>query len=154
MGRPSIYSEELATRICELVATHPYGLPKLCAMFPELPTRETINVWRWNKKDFSDKYAEAKRFQAEMMVESFEDILDETQECVYDDEAGVKRVDNGIISQARLKIDTRKWTASKLAPKIYGDQKQVEELQSQNERYLKELQELKAQLDAKNRKEY
>lgn len=154
IGRPTVYSEELAERICTLVATHPIGLPKLCKIYSDLPTAETIRVWRWEKENFSANYAEAKRFQAELMAESLEEVIDETADYVYQDENGVKRVDSGLVAKARLVIDTRKWTASKLAPKIYGDQKQVEELQSQNESIKRELEELRAKLAKQNEREY
>ena len=125
VGRPTIFTQELTDKICKIVATNPYGLPKLCAMFPELPSYETIRVWRWENKEFSAKYAEAKRFQAEIMAESIEDIIDETMIYLYEDE-GVTKIDSGIIAQARLRVDSRKWTASKLAPKIYGDNSRIE----------------------------
>lgn len=123
-GRPTKYTPELANRICEIVATNPEGLPTLCKKFEELPTPDTIRRWRWDLPEFSAKYAEAKRFQAEIMAESIEDVIDETLNAVYY-ENGAAKVDGGIIAQARLRVDSRKWTASKLAPKIYGDKQQV-----------------------------
>lgn len=137
-GRPTLYSEELADRICEIVATHPEGLPTLCKRFDELPTSETIRVWRWSKPEFSAKYAEAKRFQAEIMAESIEDIIDETAEFIYFDENGIRRLDTGILGHARLRVDSRKWHASKLAPKIYGDKQQTE-VTVKHEESLKDL---------------
>ena len=124
-GRPSIYTPELAELICQRVATNPIGLPTLCKKFEDLPHPDTIRVWRWEKPEFSAKYAEAKRFQAEIMAESIEEVIDETMHSVYYED-GVARIDSGIIAQARLRVDSRKWTASKLAPKIYGDRSSVE----------------------------
>ena len=126
-GRPTIYTEELANKICELVATHPYGLPKLCKMFPELPNKDTINVWRWEKPGFSAKYTEAKQFQSELMAESIEDVAEELHESSYVDGMGVTKIDPGMLGYARLVCDNRKWTAAKLAPKIYGERKQPED---------------------------
>jgi len=125
-GRPSIYTPELADLICKRVATNPVGLPALCKMFPELPSYDTIRVWRWDRPEFSAKYAEAKRFQAELMAESIEDIIDETLQYSYQDGEGVTRLDSGILGHARLRVDSRRWHASKLAPKIYGDKQQTE----------------------------
>ena len=126
VGRPSIYTPELADLICKRVATNPVGLPTICKMFPELPSYDTIRVWRWDKPGFSAKYAEAKRFQAELMAESIEDIIDETLQYSYEDGEGVTRLDSGILGHARLRVDSRRWHASKLAPKIYGDKQQTE----------------------------
>lgn len=153
-GRPSIYTEELANRICHLVAINPIGLPKLCAKYDELPDPDTIRSWRWSKPQFSAKYNEAKRFQSEIMAESIEDISDEVVEKMYEDEEGVTRVDSGIVSLAKLKVDSRKWTASKLAPKIYGDRQIIEQTTAENETLKAELAALKKELDAKNAKEF
>jgi hypothetical protein len=155
-GRPTKYTEELAQRICELVATNPLGLPALCRKFPELPNQDTINVWRWEKDGFSDKYTRAKQFQAELMAESIEDVIDETLGSIYLDEHGSQRLDSGILGHARLKVDSRKWTASKLAPKIYGDRMHVsdESKSSENEALKAELIELRAKLAEQNKSEY
>lgn len=126
-GRPTKYTPELADRICEIVATNPQGLPTICRNFPELPTAETIRVWRWEKTDFSVKYTEAKRFQAELMAESIEEVTEELLKCAYTDDAtGASKLDSGMVGYARLVIDSRKWQASKLAPKIYGDKLQTD----------------------------
>lgn len=153
-GRPSIYTEELASRICEIVATNPVGLPTLCKMFPEIPSYETINVWRWNKPGFADRYAEAKRLQAEIMVESCEDIILDMNQFKFIDKDGARRLDSGLVAQSRLLVDTRKWHAAKLAPKIYGDRMQVE-TKSENIEALKvELLELRAKLADKSQSQY
>lgn len=125
-GRPSKYTPELAEIICKIVATNPLGLPRLCAMFDEMPNPDTIRVWRWEKAEFSAKYAEAKRFQAELMAESIDEVYESLGAHYYHDKDGALRVDSGLVAHARLMIDSKKWMASKLAPKIYGDKMQSE----------------------------
>ena len=122
-GRPTLYSEELIERICFLTATHPVGLKKLCAMYDDIPEHTTIKRWRWENEQFNSRYAKAKMFQAEMMVEELEDLADEV--ATYYDEKGNVRIDSGSVAQQRLRCDNRKWTAAKLAPKIYGDRQQI-----------------------------
>jgi hypothetical protein len=124
-GRPTIYSEELANRICQIVATNVEGLPTLCNKFDEMPHEDTIKQWRWEKPLFSAKYAEAKRFQAELMAESLEELMRDAEKDAFHDEHGNRRLDSGLLGLARLRVDTRKWQASKLAPKIYGDKQTV-----------------------------
>lgn len=153
-GRPTKYTPELADRICQLVATHPIGLPRLCKMYDELPSYETINVWRWEKPGFADKYTQAKSRQAEMMVESIEDVAVELLNNAYVDEHGAKKLDGGLVGQARIVVDSRKWMASKLAPKIYGDRKELEQVQHENETIKAELAKLRAELSEKNRREF
>ena len=150
-GRPTLYSEELADRICQVVATHPHGLPKLCKMFDFMPSSETINVWRWQKSDFSAKYTLAKQHQAELMAESSEDVIDELTNYEFSDKDGATRIDSGIVARARLLIDTRKWHASKLAPKIYGDKSQPETASTDN---LKDVSDKLDKLMAAKQKEY
>lgn len=123
-GRPSIYTDELADLICSRVATHPIGLPKLCAMFDDMPSHETINVWRYERKQFSDKYAQAKVFQAELMAEELIELA--SSKAYYHDAQGNERVDAGHVASQALLVNTIKWHASKLAPKIYGDKQQTE----------------------------
>ena len=130
MARPTSYNQEIADRICHVVATNPVGLPTICKMFPELPSPDCIREWRWKFQEFAVKYAEAKRFQAEIMAESIEDIIDETKQFMYTDEHGNLKLDSGVLGLARLTVDSRKWTASKLAPKIYGDKVSQEDKSS------------------------
>lgn len=126
-GRPTDYNPEMAKRICDLVATHDIGLPRLCDMFSDLPRPQTINAWRREKLEFSSKYAQAKMEQAELMAESIDDIaINLGQHAYIDPSTGVAKIDSGMVAHARLMIDTRKWLASKLAPKIYGDKLQTE----------------------------
>lgn len=153
-GRPSIYSEELAKRICTLVATNPVGLPTLCRMYPELPTRETINVWRWEKRDFSDMYTKAKQHQAEIMAESIEEVAQELKDNSYVDDLGLAKIDSGMLGHARLVCDNRKWTAARLAPKIYGDQKQLESLQDENAKVKADLEALRIKFAEEHKKDY
>jgi hypothetical protein len=131
-GRPTIYTDELADKICGVVATNPLGLPRLCKMFDFMPDPDTIRVWRWEKPIFSAKYTQAKQFQAELMAESSEDVIEELTQYEFNDKDGATRIDAGIIARARLLIDTRKWHASKLAPKIYGDKIQTETINESN----------------------
>ena len=60
------------------------------------------------------------------------------------------QLDTEHINRSRLRIDSRKWMASKLAPKIYGDAKRVEELENENARYKDELNALRDKLDKAN----
>lgn len=125
MARPiEPLNQEMANRICELVASHSCGLRKLCSEYPELPDPETIRMWRVKHESFRAQYAEAKRLQLELMTD---DIEDEAESVLsYIDKEGNSRIDAGSVNHQRLKVDTKKWLASKLAPKIYGDKPESE----------------------------
>jgi len=127
VGRPTDYSEELAREICQNIASSSKGLKTLCEENPHFPTRQTIHAWRINKPEFSYMYINAKISQVETLVDECLDIADDS---TYD--TITKTTKNGDeyeahntewANRSRLRIDTRKWLAQKLAPKIYGEPK-------------------------------
>jgi hypothetical protein len=124
MARPTTYTPELAERICDLVATNTCGIDILCDKYDDLPNESTVRLWRFKHSEFSMKYAQAKMFQAELMAEMIHQIADSTS--TYFDSEGNERVDSGSVALARLRVDSIKWHASKLAPKIYGDKQQTD----------------------------
>lgn len=72
-------------------------------------------------KSNSERYARACEARADYIFEDMLNIADDNSSDVYYDDNGVERTDNDVIQRAKLRIDTRKWVASKLAPKKYGD---------------------------------
>lgn len=104
-GRPSSYTDEIADQICERLAEGE-SLVVICRS-EGMPSYSSISRWLLDEKrdDFRAKYALARATQADYLADQMQVIADE---C--DDPA-----------KARLQIDTRKWHASKLAPKKYGD---------------------------------
>lgn len=115
IGRPTDYTPELAAKICEAIAGSSKGIERLCKAHKEWPDKSTIMRWVNRHPEFRDQYARAKASQIEAIVDEIIDIADTPPKDHYDTHED--------ISRAKLRIDTRKWLASKLAPKIYGDQK-------------------------------
>lgn len=120
-GRPSDYSEEMAARICDLVSTHTCGLPRLCDMYDDIPSKATINLWRYKNPEFSAKYALAKLKQAELLAEECLEISDDASRDRRTNEKGFEEQNHEFVARSRLRIDTRKWLASKLLPRQYGE---------------------------------
>jgi hypothetical protein len=129
-GRPSDYTDELANEICKAIATSSKGLKNLCAENPHWPHRDTILEWRFKNKAFSDLYMQAKVNQVEALVDECLDIADDT-----DNDTITKTTKSGEeyeacnsewLNRSRLRIDTRKWLAAKLAPKLYGERQKSE----------------------------
>ncbi len=130
-GRPTKYNAEIASLICEKVATHSVGLKRLCAMYDELPDPTTVNLWRYKYNEFSLLYAKAKQVQADLLAEECIDIADDSTndwvESLTDEEQGIGwKLNSDHVSRCRLRIDTRKWLASKLLPKQYGEKQQTD----------------------------
>ena len=107
-GRPTLYSAELAEKICNRVMLDPRGLPTICRENGDLPHSDTIYEWIAKNDQFSDMYARAKRAQITMLVDRMiENIL------IVDGKNEIMKM--------RLLTDTIKWQACKLVPRLYGD---------------------------------
>lgn len=154
MGRPTIYTPELAAFICEKVATHDVGLMRLCKMYGELPDKTTINQWRFKYPDFSIQYAQAKVHQADILAEECLEIADLDTHDVKIDDHGNEVCNTEFIARSRVRIYTRQWLAGKLIPKVYGSTKELEEVKEEKEKYKTEVLELRRQLDEANKKDY
>lgn len=125
-GRPSEYTKEIADEICERIAEGE-SLRRIC-LSEHLPNRKTIFHWLLNDTHpgFCDQYRMARDMQAENFADEMNDIADDGSndymENVDDQGAVIGYKLNGEhINRSRLRIDTRKWIASKLKPKKYGD---------------------------------
>lgn len=121
MSRPSEYTLELAEQICEKIATSDKGLRSICK---ELDI-STMTVIRWLQnpayESFCLQYARARARQADYLAEQILEIADETDKDSYVDDKGNTHMNSEFVARSRLRIDARKWVASKLAPKKYGD---------------------------------
>jgi hypothetical protein len=119
MGRPTKYNEELALKICERLAHSDKGLVFICNEFDLNPS--TIYEWINNNPEFSNKYARAREMQADYLADQIIDISDETTNDTIKTEAGLELTNHEAIARSRLRVDARKWKASKLYPKKYAD---------------------------------
>jgi len=70
--------------------------------------------------DFAAKYARARDLQADAHADEITALSDEEPPQVVA-EGGAARVDAGWVTWQKNRIDARKWVASKLKPKKYGD---------------------------------
>ena len=118
MGRPSIYNAELAASI--LIRISNGESLRSITMEPEMPNPDTVYVWLLKKPDFADNYTRAREEQADTLADEILAIADEAPSEVVD-EKGVSRTDSGWVSWQRNRVDARKWVASKLKPKKYGE---------------------------------
>lgn len=121
-GRPSDYTQELADRICAQLAEG-ISLRTVCKA-EGMPDKATVFRWLRTNETFRDQYTRAKDESADAFVEDMNDIADD---CANDwmarnDPENQGWLANGEhIQRSRLRIETRKWLASKLKPKKYGE---------------------------------
>lgn len=105
VGRPSLYSEQVADSICERIAEGE-SLRMICEA-EGMPHRLTVIRWLAAHPEFATKHAHAREAQSELMDEKIEIVAND---CTPENAPA-----------ARVKIDAYKWRAAKLAPKRFGD---------------------------------
>ena len=119
-GRPSIYTPELATVICTHIADGK-SLRAIGAM-DGMPHQATIMAWLdGSRPEFSEQYARAREAQADKLAEEILAIADDGRSDTYLDAEGNEKTDSEVIQRSKLRVEARKWLASKMAPKKYGD---------------------------------
>jgi len=109
-GRPTDYTEEIGDLICEGIARKT-PLARLCDDNDDLPSCRTVYSWLRKHKEFLHNYTRAKEDQADYLVEEALTIADN---------ASIEPADK------RIRVDTRKWIASRFNAKKYGDKQFVE----------------------------
>jgi hypothetical protein len=126
MTTQSSYTIEIGNSICERMAEGE-SLTQICKG-DEMPNRVTVYRWLEANKDFREQYARAR----EAMMDYYADLIreiafDESGDIVLEqegqgDKAKTKAVANHAkVQRDRLKVDTLKWTMSKLFGRQYGD---------------------------------
>ncbi len=123
-GRPTRYTEAIAVKICRRLAEGE-SLRKICKD-TAMPAISTVMGWLFDGKhaDFSEQYARARDLQADKLFDEALEIADESSDDWIRTEDGKKILDHEHVQRSRLRVDTRKWAAGKLAPKRYGEKLQ------------------------------
>ena len=119
VGRPSSMTEEVCDEICALIAEGE-SLRAVCRI-EGMPSKATVLRWLRDNASFRAQYAEARARGMDAMAEDLIEIADDGTNDTYVDDQGNVRTDHDVIARSKLRIDTRKWLMSKLAPKKYGD---------------------------------
>lgn len=92
---------------------------RIC-MDEHMPCRSTVLNWLAAEPAFRAGYAFAKQLLAETLAEEIIEISDDAARDWVTGENG-PAFDHEHVQRARLRVDSRKWLAGKLAPKRYGD---------------------------------
>lgn len=108
-GRPSKYTDEMATEICRDLAGGE-SLRAICRR-SDMPAYSTVALWLVNGKHpkFSDQYTIARKAQGHFHVDTIIDVAMDTLN---------KEVDP---QRAKVVIDALKWTAARMDRSAWGD---------------------------------
>lgn len=103
-GRPPNPSTpQIKARICIELAEGK-SLRTICKA-DDMPASETVRVWLALDAEFAAQYARAREEQADFYADEIIEISDTEEDA----------------NKARVRIDARKWVASKLKPKKYSE---------------------------------
>jgi hypothetical protein len=103
LGRPSLYNDLVINEICERISSGE-GVDSIC-LDEHMPCEKTVYNWLETHEEFVQKYMRARERLADRDAFGIVKIADEELDP----------------NRARVRIDARKWRASKLAPKKYCD---------------------------------
>lgn len=124
MARPSKYTPEIADKICEIISTSSKGLKAICKDL----NVSAVTVYHWLKNNdvFLNTYTRARESQADLLADEIIEIADDTSNDTTVNENGKEIANSEWINRSRLRVEARKWIASKLKPKKYADKIDIE----------------------------
>ena len=108
MARPSEFSKEVVTLICERMQAGE-TLSAICKD-EDLPAKNTVLRWLDRHTEFQNQYARARTALMDHYADQMVEIAFEGSNA-----------DHVAVARDRLKVDTLKWIMSKLGHRKYGD---------------------------------
>jgi len=126
-GRPCSFTTEIGDTICKRIAAGE-SLRGICRD-EDMPAASTVFGWLAGSNEalrpFMEQYARAREIQADALVDETLEISDDASNDWMiregkDQEPGYA-LNGEHVQRSRLRVDTRKWFASKVYPKKYGD---------------------------------
>lgn len=132
-----LYDEEVGNYICERFATEPVSLKTILIGVAETygaertPGVTTFFKWLDNDEQFAKNYTRAKEYQGELFAEDVVEIADDgrndwMERLAFDGANKGWEINGEAVARSRIRIDARKWVASKLLPKKYGEKLEVD----------------------------
>lgn len=109
-GRPSIYSAEIARKICDQMIDG-RDLLDIC-QDEDMPSRATVYAWLDKYPDFQTQYARAREALADFELSKLKKLADA---CTEEN-----------VNSTRVKLNHFQWRVMKIAPRVYGDRTRTE----------------------------
>lgn len=129
MARPTSFTEEMGDKICDMLADG-RSLRSICA-YEGMPSQSAVFRWLADERraTFRQQYARAREAQADALFDEMLDIADDGtndwMERRRQDGSTDEVLNSEHVQRSKLRIDARKWMASKLNPKVYGEKLDV-----------------------------
>ena len=128
MAKPKPYDPKLGDEICDRLVDG--ESLRSITRDDHMPNASTVFKWLNENEVFAKQYAHAREAQADTLADEILDIADDKTndtEMVRskDGEELYEKANTEWINRSRLRVDSRKWIASKLKPKKYGDKLDV-----------------------------
>lgn len=124
-GRPSIYSEEMAEKVCELFATARGSLRAAFEARDDLPCLATVYNWEQDNPGFLERLNRARAMRAHLIIDDAYEIADATEldtiRKIGRDGEVYETPNAEWINRSRLRVELRKWHAKSLNQRAYGD---------------------------------
>lgn len=124
MARPKTWTveriKEYKEKILFEIAFNGHSLVRICS-WEDYPSNVSVYEWLSDDNEFANRYARACEIRADKMADDILTICDSTEDDIIIDSDGNHITNHNVIQRDKLRVDTRKWLLSKLAPKKYGD---------------------------------
>lgn len=108
-GRPSTFDQKIADHLLEEMSLGQRSIRSICED-EGMPFRSTIFKWVLDYPEFARKFELAREIQQHSYADDIIYISDTEKDPQV----------------ARVRIDARKWTSSRLLPKVYGEKVSVD----------------------------
>lgn len=115
--------------ICRRVARGQSMLSILTEGDRTLPSYDTALSWLTDYPDFADAYSKAQRARSDVLFEEALVISDDARNdwmARYGGENAGYALNGENIARSKLRVETRRWAASKLNPARYGEKTTIE----------------------------
>lgn len=122
MGRPTTYTDEIASIICERLMDGE-SLRAICRD-DGMPSCGVVFGWLKDNDAFAEQYTRTRAIQLDVIAEDIVDLSDRArmgEKRTIKADGSIEIVTGDMVDRTRLQIDARKWFLGKLAPKKYGD---------------------------------
>ncbi len=111
----------IAEEICFIVSTTKDKIDKILQSDKRFPRRDVFYRWLFEEPTFGEMYSLAKERQQDLLVEGQDEYMDWAQSRTFFDDKGNEKIDTGAIALAKLRCESVRWAAGRLAPRKYGE---------------------------------